>query len=424
MSTLMTTAASDIVPVHTDLMSDVERVMGELRSASSALIAGVSHSSGRPVHKATDLQRALGLRATVAWQLFRIARAENPIQEVEAVPGPLAIKRVVEAARASGVAESRLEKLTNSIEAFMRLVQTHAGSRKAFNSMVASLGTSAEEVIDLAGRRAAFNANSYIWGLRARACLWSTTYFPGKSPDHICAASLRGPIGVSRLRSNAPYIVSGYVAFERDSEEQASQPEPLGSPDDPTSPDPRLLVPFCTRPLPRISSTLTDGQFVVTEMPPGPVGNSGAANILLADVTRDSRWRHEGEDKPHIVNSMGVATPFEVLVVDTMFHHSMFGRLTPRPRMFGRHSFPLGIKPHLYHETDTLPVALHASYLGRGLSVLESPDIPRYVEMYAHICEKLGLDPQEFDVYRCRVEYPILHAHVGVWFDLPERGNW
>lgn len=417
----MTQASSIPSVARRDFEAEVQRVLNDLRSACSGLIASLAHNGGATLRKATDLQRTLDIRATVAWQLFRVATAEDPVREAEAVPGPVAVKRVVEAARARGVPEDRLERLMSCVLAFERLVQTHAGSRKAFNSMIASLSTEADEAIGLQGRRAAYHANSHIWGLQARACLWSTTYFPGRSADHICAASVRGPIGVKRLRAGAPYIVSGYVAFERASD--ASGPEPLGSPEDPESPDPRLLLPFCTRPLPQISSSLTDGQFVVTEMPPGPIGNAGASTILLADVARDSAWKH-GDERPTIVNSMGVATPFEVLVVDTLFHRSMFGRLTPRPRVFGRHSFPLGLKPHLYRESDTLPMAVQAAYLGRGLPVLESPDIPRYPEMYEHICSKLGLDPAEFDVYRCRVEYPILHAHVGVWFDLPEAGGW
>jgi hypothetical protein len=353
--------------------------------------------------------------------VYRLATSDDPIQEAEAVPGPMAVRRVIEAARAQGVAEDRLEQVMSAVLVFDRLVQAHADGRKTFNSMIASLSEGAEDAIDLQTRRAAFRANSQVWGLQARACLWSTTYFPGRNSEFMGALSLRGPIGVRRLRVNAPYIVSGYVAFEKSSD--ASQPEPLGSAPDANSPDPRLLVPFCTRPLPQISSSHTSDQFVLTEMPPGPVGNAGAATILLADVVRNSKWKQEG-DQQSIVNSMGVATPFEVLVLDTLFHRSMFGRLTPRPRVFGRHSVPLGVMPHLYRESDTLPVAVSATCLGRAPSVLESPDIPRYREMHESLCGRLDLDPHDFDVYRCRVEYPILHAHVGVWFDLPAEGNW
>ena len=33
----------------------------------------------------------------------------------------------------------------------------------------------------------------------------------------------------------------------------------------------------------------------------------------------------------------------------------------------------------------------------------------------------LGWDPERFDVFRRRVEYPVMHSVVSMQFDLPER---
>lgn len=396
--------------------------MEDVRAACSGLLVAVAHARGAgPIRSSSDLQRTLRVPVTVAWQVYRLANASDPLSEIGSVPGSVAVGRVIEAARKRGVPPDRLAPLKSSIESFEMLVKKHAGSRSALSSMISSLGDDPRDTIDLLARRSAFRANSQIWGLQARACLWSTTYFPGDSPDHICAMSLRGPIGVKRLRIDAPYIVSGYIAFEHETSE--AQARPLGSEDDPESPDPRLLAPFCTRPLPQVSSTRSGGQYVVTELAPGLLGNDAASTIILADVTRDSPWKRPGE-APIIANTMGVATPFETLVVDTLFHRSMFGPLTPRARVFGRHVLPLGISPNLYTEADTLPMSVHARRLGRGLGCMEAGEIPRYAEMYAHVCAKVGLNPEDFDVYRCVVQYPILHAHVGVWFDLPNEGGW
>lgn len=423
MTILMNQTGSDPALHQPDLEADVQRVLRDLKSACSGLIASLTTAGGggRPIRRATDLQRALNIRPTVAWQLHRLANACDLLHEAEAVPGPIAIKRVIQAAQHRKVPSQRLEQLMAAVQEFDTLVQTHAGSRKTFNAMIAALGSEADDVLDLQTRRAAFHANSRTWGLHARACLWSTINFPGKSPEHMSVAAIRGPIDLKRLRVNAPYIVSSFLPFERSLE--IATPQPLGAASDMDSPDPRLLLPFCTRPLPQVSSSLSDGEFIVTEMPAGPIGNEGTSTIVLADASLDSTWKRDDE-KPHMVNSVGIATPVEVAVVDTLFHHSMFGRLTPRPRVFGRHSFPLGMKPHLYRETDILPVAVQAAHIGRGPWALESPDIPNYREMVEHVCAKLHLDPNDFDVYRCRVEYPILYAHVGVWFDLPDKGNW
>lgn len=59
-------------------------------------------------------------------------------------------------------------------------------------------------------------------------------------------------------------------------------------------------------------------------------------------------------------------------------------------------------------------------YLGKGPSVMHTPDVPRYAEMIQYAFDRLGWDEARFDVYRCRVEYPVMPSSVVVRFDLPE----
>ena len=60
------------------------------------------------------------------------------------------------------------------------------------------------------------------------------------------------------------------------------------------------------------------------------------------------------------------------------------------------------------------------SYLGKGPSVLHTPDVPRYAQMGRYVFERVGWDGDRFDVYRCRVEYPVMPSSVAMCFDLPE----
>jgi hypothetical protein len=62
-------------------------------------------------------------------------------------------------------------------------------------------------------------------------------------------------------------------------------------------------------------------------------------------------------------------------------------------------------------------------YLGKGPSVLCSADVPRYPEMAAYALARLGSNGDRFDVYRCRVEYPVLATTVRVIFSLPTRAT-
>ncbi len=46
--------------------------------------------------------------------------------------------------------------------------------------------------------------------------------------------------------------------------------------------------------------------------------------------------------------------------------------------------------------------------------------MPRYGEMAAYVFDRLGWDAEQFEVFRCRVEYPVMHSAVVVRFPLPE----
>lgn len=61
------------------------------------------------------------------------------------------------------------------------------------------------------------------------------------------------------------------------------------------------------------------------------------------------------------------------------------------------------------------------THLGRGLHDMHTPDVPRYGEMLRYTFDRLGWDPKRFDVFRCRVHYPVMHSVVSMRFDLPER---
>ena len=59
--------------------------------------------------------------------------------------------------------------------------------------------------------------------------------------------------------------------------------------------------------------------------------------------------------------------------------------------------------------------------IGRGAGAVECAEIPRYPQMLKAAMAKVGWDPSMFDVYRCRVEYPVVPSTVRVLFDLPRR---
>jgi hypothetical protein len=113
-----------------------------------------------------------------------------------------------------------------------------------------------------------------------------------------------------------------------------------------------------------------------------------------------------------------VRTPCEVLVHDVMMTRSLFSE-PAEPLVYSdlRTVDPaFGGRPR-----DLLPTSASVLYLGKGTEVLSSPHVPRYAEMVRYALDRAGWDARELDVYRCRVEFPIIPSSVMVRFEMPQR---
>ena len=95
------------------------------------------------------------------------------------------------------------------------------------------------------------------------------------------------------------------------------------------------------------------------------------------------------------------------------------GEIAPEVLVHGDHrsgdAIPEG------RECDLLPLRELVVYMGKGPSVLQTLDVPRYPEMAQYAFDRLGWDGEKFDVYRCRVAYPVMPSSVVVRFDLLEK---
>ena len=56
--------------------------------------------------------------------------------------------------------------------------------------------------------------------------------------------------------------------------------------------------------------------------------------------------------------------------------------------------------------------------MGKGPGALYTGDFPKYPDMGRYVFDRLGWDAARFDVYRCRVEYPVLPSSVVMEFAL------
>jgi hypothetical protein len=85
------------------------------------------------------------------------------------------------------------------------------------------------------------------------------------------------------------------------------------------------------------------------------------------------------------------------------------------------YSVALGRLGAVGRDIDRLPVRVTLERLGRGLAVLDCAEVPRYVDMMQYAFKRIGWNGERFDVYRCRLEYPVMQSLVDIRFELPEK---
>ena len=389
-----------------------------LRSALSVLIGAIPGVG--ELRKAADLQRALGIGNTLAWQVYRLAHATDPLTEASSVPGTAGLKRLFKAAGEHGVPAEHIADSAAASAEFDELVKVHAGDRAAFDSMISGLSDEGSQLADAQQKRAAFRANSHLWGVQAKTQLGCFMYQP--AADHsalIDAAGIRGLLQLRRLRRDVSWVITSTRASDDDGVNRRNVGiEPL----DPTVDAPpgfALLQEFCSRPLPGLRTIHHESGVISVELAGTTVGNKSAVTCLLGSSFRSFCPRYRDEHNQAVISQAKVQTPCEVLILDVLVHEELFRSASPDVLVYGDHR---AVDPHPEaRKCDLLPLRESVVYMGKGPSILQTLEVPRYPEMAQYAFDRLGWDGEKFDVYRCRVEYPVMPSSVVVRFDLPEK---
>ncbi|MCL4199658.1 MAG: hypothetical protein KJZ69_19345 [Phycisphaerales bacterium] len=411
------------------LDAEIHEVLETMRGACQGFIEAVAAATGggRAIRRATDLQRALVIPGTLAWQVFRLAHADNLLAAADTVPGMKAVRRLVRAAEQKGVSPRSIETLTDSAERFEDLVREVAGSRRTFNSLLTGFNSEADWKDELHYRRAAFEANSHIWGTQVGTKLVTLVFHPS-SEDRADMLAISGAVDVFRIRGDAPIEVCSTAAHSDarrppPSEAIVSLGHPLAS-NDITAPGCTLLTKFGTQPLPRVQSRVDERGHLVVELETEDVGHRHAVTAFVAELYRPNVPRYAQEQEPTLGASVFIKAPIRTLIVDLIIAAGTHGPTWPTPRGYvvaNPRGAPILFGGILNQHRKRILEHCHVVRLGQGAHVLDTADVPRYPEMFRHVCGQLGWNPDVFHAFRCRVEYPVMPSSVVVGYDLPAR---
>jgi hypothetical protein len=321
--------------------------------------------------------------------------------------------------------------VAEAMTAFEHLVRRHADDRGMFASMAESIREPREDLLDVKLRREYFRLASRIWGTHSRLSLRASLYVPGPTSNVMDGVSIGGAVDVVRLRPDATLHLRSTICHGKD-----DQPTPFrsitpgGEGDGTEGPGGgsacELLRPFCTQPMPELTHRRLGNQ-IITELRDQPLGKGGAFTYFVANRVRHFASEDDtGADVSPFESNIVIARPTTAVISDVLFYDGMFDSLKPTAAVYGNLA-RLGAYQHWERtESDRLPMKVSVESLGFGTAAMRPAEFPggRYAEMIEHICERLRLDVERFEVFRCRVEYPILHSLLSVTFPLPKRGKW
>jgi len=307
------------------------------------------------------------------------------------------------------------ERVRDAAGRYFDVLKVHAGDRVSADIM---LGTRGGENADIALRRAGFRAASSLAGVQAQTQLQTFIMAPSATAGIIDGVALKGFVDLRRMRPGAPVVIGRAMSTDdagrviNSAANQPIDPQPEGQ----LVP---LLADFCSSPLPQFQQVDADPPFVEYELVEGPVGRTGAATIISASLVRALGSRYRDKDNTRLDTVTRIRTPAAVLICDTLVHKDIFpaGHPAPRASLYSD-IFGDAVRRGDNRERYRLPVNVAVEHLGRGTSVAQAAEVPRYPRMLDHVFARLGWDPNAFDIYRTCVEFPFTPTSLTVTFEL------
>ena len=393
-----------------------EQAAGVLRAVRTAFSEILDVLPNR-VRRPNEVAKALGIDRKLGWNIYKVVQTSDPFMAADHVPGSSGTHIFLDAARAARVPAERIDAANRAIADFERLIEVHAGDRTTLKMMLASCSPRGRERVDVAHRRAAFRANSYIWGVQARTQLKADFLHPGATPGTLDIASLRGFLGLRRIRDNVPWVIARARCTDNDGQVRRTFVREALDPFQSSEHEAPLLRPFCTSPLPALRRLRSAHGFLEDELVEGPIGNTAAITCITGEVSRSVASCCRDEHNTHAELIARMRTPCEALVFDQLVYDGLFGPLEPE---LGVCSELAGAVPYPTSGAgrQMLPVFETVTYLGKGPSVLHTADVPRYAEMARFVFDRLGWDGDRFDVYRVRMVFPPIPTSVVMRYDL------
>lgn len=396
-------ASSSPIPFTADASS----VMEGLRVAVMGVISDLGGVS-RPA----DLQKSLDLDKKLAWQMFRLAGASGPLGTGSTTPSRISLRRFLNASKSRGIDPAKIERVYTAYDAFEKLVETHAGDRTSFNSMLAGATGAVDDewlAVDLQNRRNMFRGMSHAMGVQIKTWLNATIVSQPDDDQPYESIGITGAFGLRVLRPMKDLLLHStyFVGFN----EMTHEPLAISK-----TQDPYVLDEFCSQPLPQLKHVIgakDDKRWLRVTLENPAVGNTGVSNIVLG-----AHYRRNKNIQDSYWISTPVARPMEIFLLDCLMDPRISARLAPAPEVTWESERPRFAEEGeaIGYEIAEVRGNFKVQHLGKGPNALACPEAPHYADIARLGGNRLGRDLSSFDAYRIRVEYPLYQSRIRMHF--------
>lgn len=400
---------------------EVGNVTGRVRSTLAEMLGDIPNG----VRNSRDVQKYLGVDNSLSWQVFRLLSSKDALGASRFVPPHASMKRVFKSARGLGMPVARVEAAELAIEEFEEMVRNYAGDRASFGSMLAGLlgngSGGAMRHADLQNRKAIFKGHSYYWGMQVETRVISSVIGPSRDyPGKFDYGQVRNLLGLVRFRPEANMPVDRHNIHKFDMAKVEVERRPL----DPETFE-RCGAPvmgrFSSAPLPEFHCEVEEAGIVRTEMLSDEVGQKSRMDLTFGTMMCGAPISRNLEGtRGAVSNHPRIWIPAKQLIVNMLMHRAAFPREKLHPFIKVQGHAVLPDRGDLRDSRGVLPFPERLEYVGTGDSGAHTLDVPRQLEMLRCVVDAGGWDLEDFDVYRLKIDYPLLDTTIGAIIEIED----
>lgn len=394
--------------------ADAARVLSRFRRA----IEQVVYSVTKTVSNSRSLQAALGIDLHTSWQLYKLLGPSDVLCAVTCVPPAVSIRKLCSAAKKQGVAQAALDEVADSHAEYEALIAKSTGDREQFESMVMSFTDSPEAAqVGVQLRKSAFKVDVHYFGTSAETLAVGMLFHPGSVPGKVDVVSVRTMLGLRRLRASTDVIIERAKVGT----DQTGRPNtyllPTALDQDAAREYSAAIVPeFCSEPILPLTTTVDELGNVRTVLEHRDLGVGEEVDLTTARIYRDSTFSPTPDGRDQLEGLVEIARPTKLQIIDTIVHRPTWPRMIPTTGVYAH--LPSRDPAHLGSAVK-LPFHERIACLGSGADVLRVNEVPRYRDLVAYACRKVGWNIDDMDVYRLRIEYPLMDTNVLFRLEVP-----